>query len=132
MDKKLFKGFKQVSSTQFNAAKEAGTLDGYLWFVRTTVTVEGEDTNDVANDEFDIYFGKKQYGHFCNGEIPALKDALDVIREDLGFAPGAFEFGEGVNTIQGAFDSIATMLETLTTATESNKFGAPSSFLSKN
>ena len=61
MDKKLFKGFKQVSSVQFNAAKEAGTLDGYLWFVRTTVTSEGEDegTNDVANDEFDIYFGKK-------------------------------------------------------------------------
>lgn len=121
MDKKLFKGFKQVSSTQFNAAKEAGTLDGYLWFVRTTVTVEGEDTNDVANDEFDIYFGKKQYGHFCNGEIPALKGALDVIREDLGFAPGAFTFGDDVTTIQGAFDSITEMFATLTTATETNK-----------
>lgn len=91
MDKKLFKGFKQVSSVQFNAAKEAGTLDGYLWFVRTTVTSEGEDegTNDVANDEFDIYFGKKQYGHFRAGEIDGIKSAITALNgnvDDITFA----------------------------------------------
>lgn len=119
MDKKLFKGFKQVSSVQFNAAKEAGTLDGYLWFVRTEVPDGGD--NNVANDEYSIYFGKKQYGHFCDGEISALKDALNAVREDLGFAPGEFNFGEGVETIQDAFNSIAEMLNALTSATESNK-----------
>ena len=117
---KFFKGFKQLSSTQFNEAKANNDLNGYLWFVRTTVTVEGEETNDLTNDSYDIYFGSKQYGHFSEGEIKALQDALDLVREDLGFAAGTFTFGEGVTTIKGAFDSIATMLGALTDATETN------------
>ena len=100
MDKKLFKGFKQVSAEKFNAAKEAGTLDGYLWFVRTTVTDEGEETNNVANDEYDIYFGKKQYGHFRAGEIDAIRSSIE--------------------TLNGNVDEIISTLETLTTAVEAN------------
>ena len=111
---KIFKGFKQVTITQFNEYKDANNLDGYLWFVRTPVVIEGETVSDTANDEYDIYFGKKHYGHFCEGELTAIKDAIDVLREDLGFAPGSFEFGEGVTTIKGAFDSIASMLTSIT------------------
>lgn len=120
MTQKIFKGFKQVTSTQFNAAKDAGTLDGYLWFVRTQVLAEGEDGNDVANDEYDIYFGKKQYGHFCEGELAALKLAIEQIRVDLGFNAGEFEFAEGVTTVKGAFDTLVSMIEALTTVTENN------------
>lgn len=100
MDKKLFKGFKQVSSTQFNAAKKAGTLDGYLWFVRTTVTEDGEETNNIENDEYAIYFGKKQYGHFRAGEIKAIKTSI--------------------NNLNGDVEEILETLEALTSATEKN------------
>lgn len=82
MDKKIFKGFKQVTSTAFNAAKEANELSGYLWFVRTEVPeIEGE--NNVANDEYDIYFGARQYGHFCEGEIPAIKSSIESLNGDI-------------------------------------------------
>ena len=46
MTKKIFNGIKQVSFPQFNAAKEANLLNGYLWFVRTEVP-ETEGENDV-------------------------------------------------------------------------------------
>ena len=98
---KVFKGFKQVSAEAFNAALEANTADGYLWFVRTAVLAEGENTNDVANDEYDIYFGKKQYGHFRAGEIDGIKSSLEALAGDV--------------------DALVTALETLTGVVEANK-----------
>lgn len=124
---KLFKGIKQVTNSMFQSAVQANEATGYIWFVRTEVLGEGEDTNLIANDEYDIYFGKTKYGHFREGELDALRSALDVLRSDLGFAPGAFTFGEGVTTLQGAFESIQATLTSLgeltaehTTAIETN------------
>lgn len=118
---KNFKGFKQVTSEQFGIYKEQGLLEGYLWFVRTPVLIEGEETPSTSNDIYDIYFGKKHYGHFCDGEIESLKDSIDEIRSDLGFIPGSFEFGEGVTTIKGAFETVAEMISALTGAVETLK-----------
>jgi len=115
MAKNIFKGFKQVTRKQFLEAKESNMLTGYLWLVRTEVSDAG--ANDVANDEYDLYFGSKQYSHFCEGEIPALKDALDLIREDLGFAAGTFEFGEA-KTVKDAFAVVASLFEDVTKALE--------------
>lgn len=100
MDKKIFKGFKQVTSTTFNQAKDANELSGYLWFVRTEVVSEGEETNNVANDEYDIYFGARKYGHFCEGEIPGIKAAIESLNGDV--------------------NDILTTLETLTGVVEKN------------
>jgi hypothetical protein len=119
---KIFKGFKQVSSAQFEAAQKVNALDGYIWFVRTAV-LKGEETadlNDVANDSYDIYFGSRHYGHFCEGEIQALENAINEIRTDLGFEFGQFELGENVNTVKGAFDAIVDMLGTLTDSVSAN------------
>ena len=118
---KNFKGFKQVTSEQFGIYKEQGLLEGYLWFVRTPVLIEGEETPSTSNDIYDIYFGKKHYGHFCEGEIESLKDSIDEIRSDLGFIPGSFEFGEGVTTINGAFEKVAEMISALTGVVETLK-----------
>lgn len=100
MDKKIFKGFKQVTRTKFNEAKDANELSGYLWFVRTEVVSEGEETNNVVNDEYDIYFGAKQYGHFCEGEISGIKDMIESLNGDVS--------------------EIVTTLETLTGVVETN------------
>ena len=114
---KIFKGFKQVTAAKFNEAKAANELAGYLWFVRTVVA-DGE-VNDVANDEYDIYFGSAHYGHFREGEIAALELALDQLREDLGFAFGEFSF-EGATTVKGAFEKVAALLTALTGVVEKN------------
>lgn len=99
MSEKIFKGFKQVTSTAFNKAKDANELSGYLWFVRTEVPeVEGE--NNVANDEYDIYFGSKQYGHFCEGELSGIKTAIE-------------------NT-NGSIDEIVSTLSALASVIEAN------------
>lgn len=115
---KHFLGFKQVTASQFNGAVESNTADGYLWFVRTEVANEGG--NIVEDDSYDIYFGKRHYGHFCEGEIPALQTAINAIRTDLGFEVGSFEFGDA-KTIKDAFDEVAEMLSTLTEAVAGNK-----------
>ena len=99
MDKKIFKGFKQVTSTAFNAAKEANELAGYLWFVRTEVRSENEgEANDVVNDEYDIYFGARQYGHFTEGEIPAIKASIESLNGDIA---GILTTLEGLNETLG-------------------------------
>ena len=98
MTKKIFNGIKQVSFPQFNAAKEANLLNGYLWFVRTEVS-DGE-TNDVSNDSYDIYFGARQYGHFRAGELDAIRQQIEKLEGDV--------------------ESILSLLEQLTTAVENN------------
>lgn len=115
MTKQIFRGIKQVSASVFNAETNK---KGYLWFVRTP---EVTDDGNIANDSYDIYFGKTQYGHFREGEIAALRAAIDQIIADLGFAPGEFTFGEDVKTVSGAFDAIALMLQGLTEATGANQ-----------
>ena len=122
MTKNIFKGFKQVSSVQFEAAQKENALNGYIWFVRTAVLKgeEAETGNDVANDSYDIYFGSRHYGHFCEGEIKALEDAINGIRTDLGFEFGQFELGEDVKTVKGAFDAIVDMIGTLTDSVSAN------------
>lgn len=99
MNKQIFKGFKQVTAAQFNAAKEANELVGYLWLVRTEVANEG--TNNVNDDEYDLYFGSKQYGHYRAGELDALRDAILKLNGDV--------------------EDILATLQALTTLAEKNK-----------
>ena len=109
MDKKIFKGFKQVTSAAFNSAKEANELAGYLWFVRTEVRSENEgEANDVVNDEYDIYFGARQYGHFTEGEIPAIKASIESLNGDIA----------GILT---ALEGISGTLDTHTQSIADNK-----------
>lgn len=84
MDKKIFKGFKQVTRAQFDSEENKS---GYLWFVRTepeatpSVVDEGEEVK--PNDEYDIYFGSKQYGHFCEGELQSIKDRITTLEGNV-------------------------------------------------
>lgn len=116
MTKKLFKGIKQVSSAQYMAAKEANLASGYLWFVRTEVPEgEGED-NNVANDNYDIYFGTRQYGHFCAGELDAIRAKISELEgqdtEILGFI-------DNLTTLVGKnADAIAANTENISKNTE--------------
>lgn len=128
MTKKLFKGIKQVSSVQYNEAKEANLVSGYLWFVRTEVSDEGE-TNDVANDNYDIYFGARQYGHYCAGELDAIRakiselegkdteilDFIDSLTELVGknadaIAENAENIAKNTESIGAINESLATLL----------------------
>lgn len=99
MSEKIFKGFKQVKSSAFEEAKSKNELAGYLWFVRTEVS-DAEGANDVTNDEYDIYFGSRHYGHFCEGELDAIKTSIE--------------------TLNGNVDEIVATLETLTAAIEAH------------
>lgn len=103
MEKHIFKGFKQVSAEKFQEAKDANELAGYLWFVRSEVTADGETENDVNNDIYSIYFGSKQYGHFSAGEIEGIK--------------------RSINSLNGQVSGILETLETLATAVEANATG---------
>lgn len=94
MTKKIFKGFKQVSAAQFNAAKNDNLLNGYMWFVRTEVS-DG-DINDTANDEYDIYFGSKHYGHFCENELPNIKSQIEKLNGDIA---GIVEVLDGLTNV---------------------------------
>ena len=114
----IFKGFKQVTATQFNAAKDANELVGYLWFVRTEVP-ETEGENDVTNDSYDIYFGSRKYGHFQAGEIEGIKSSIealdgnvDGILETLGTLTSAVE--KNATDIQSNATNISTIQESLT------------------
>jgi predicted nucleic acid-binding Zn-ribbon protein len=83
MTEKIFKGIKQVSAAKFNEAKELGLLAGYLWFVRTEVLVDGEEANTPDNDNYDIYFGSKQYGHFRAGELDAIRTQIESLNGNI-------------------------------------------------
>lgn len=120
---KIFKGFKQVSAAKFEAAQQANTLDGYIWFVRTAV-LEGEETeslNNVANDSYDIYFGSRHYGHFCEGELDNIKSAItalegdvDGILETLENLTGVLEAqDEAIKANANAIEANAGAIETL-------------------
>lgn len=100
MAKKIFKGIKQVDSVKFNSTEDKS---GYLWFVRTAVLAEGEnaDANDVNNDEYDIYFGSKHYGHYQEGELANIRTQIEALN--------------------GQIEEILDLLETLTNLAESNK-----------
>ena len=113
---KIFKGFKQVSAAKFQAAQEANTLDGYIWFVRTTV-LEGEETeslNNVANDSYDIYFGTKHYGHFCEGELDNIKSAITALEGDVD------SILETLETLTGVLETQASAITANTAAHEAN------------
>ena len=107
MDKKIFKGFRQVTAAKFQEALDANNAAGYLWFVRTEVP-ETEGANDVSNDEYDIYFGAKKYGHFCEGEIPGIKAAIESL-------------GGDVTEITKTLETLTEVLEGHSDAIEENK-----------
>jgi hypothetical protein len=121
MSEKIFKGFKQVTAEAFNQAKEANALSGYLWFVRTEVPNEG-DTNNVADDKYAIYFGSRQYGYFCEGEIDGIKNSIaglgeniDVILETLETLTSTLESqGEAIATNKSAHEKNAADITSLT------------------
>ena len=104
MSEKIFKGFKQVTIENFNSVEDKS---GYLWFVRTRVS-DGEGANDVSNDEYDIYFGSRHYGHFCEGELPSIKKAIEQTNGDIV-------------EILSTLDTITTALESNTEAISTNR-----------
>ena len=92
MDKKLFKGFKQVTKSTFEEAKNSNELSGYIWFVRTPVEDEGE--SNVSNDEYDIYFGSRKYGHYCESDkkaVNSLNEKVLGIIESLELVTASIE-----------------------------------------
>lgn len=96
MAKTLFKGIQQVTMSRFN---EITDKKGYLWFVREP---QGEDSN-LGDDRFYIYFGTKCYGSFLQGELPAMAEALNAIKESIGLDEN-FKFSfEGKTTVAEAF-----------------------------
>jgi hypothetical protein len=102
---KIFKGFKQVSSVDFEKAKNADDLAGYMWFVRTEVA--DADGNDVANDIYDIYFGSRQYGHFRAGELEAIKSAITALEGNVEAILATLETLTGV--VEAQAESIAKL-----------------------
>ena len=102
---KIFKGFKQVSSVDFEKAKNANGLAGYLWFVRTEVA--DENGNDVANDNYDIYFGSRQYGHFRAGELETIKSAITALEGNVEAILATLETLTGV--VEAQAESIANL-----------------------
>lgn len=102
---KIFKGFKQVSSVDFEKAKNADDLAGYMWFVRTEVA--DADGNDVANDIYDIYFGSRQYGHFRAGELEAIKQAITALEGNVEAILATLETLTGV--VEAQAESIAKL-----------------------
>ena len=115
MSEKIFKGFKQVKSSAFEEAKLKNELTGYLWFVRTEV-VDENGVNDATNDEYDIYFGSKHYGHFCASEMPAIEARLTAI-EGLHER----EISEILATLSGMTDTISGHTEVITGIQETIK-----------
>lgn len=113
MNKQIFKGFKQVTLSDFNKAKESNSLSGYLWFVRTEVKTDAEtDVNDVNNDEYDIYFGSRKYGHFCEGELDGIKNSIIELGDNIEGILGtlttlAESVGANAQTISDNADNIA-------------------------
>lgn len=102
---KIFKGFKQVSSVDFEKAKNADDLAGYMWFVRTEVA--DADGNDVANDIYDIYFGSRQYGHFRAGELEAIKSAITALEGNVEAILATLETLTGV--VEAQAEAIANL-----------------------
>ena len=131
MAKQIFKGFRQVSATQFNAAKDANLLSGYMWFVRTEVSDEG--TNNVANDEYDIYFGSKHYGHFCEGELTNIKSQIETLNGNVSDILGMLETLTDLSEKNAeAIEKNATDIEANATAIEDVKTNLQNNFLVKN
>lgn len=115
MSEKIFKGFKQVKSSAFEEAKLKNELTGYLWFVRTEV-VDDNGVNDATNDEYDIYFGSKHYGHFCASEMPAIEARLTAIEE-----LHEREISEILATLSGMTDTISGHTDVITGIQETIK-----------
>jgi hypothetical protein len=91
MTEKIFKGIRQVTADQFNEAKESGLLASYLWFVRTEVLADDEEANTPENDNYDIYFGSKQYGHFRAGELDAIRAQIESLNGNITAINDALE-----------------------------------------
>ena len=115
MSEKIFKGLKQVKFDSFSGLTDE-QKSGYLWFVRTVVPeVEGE--NNVANDEYDIYFGSRHYGHFCEGELSEIKTKIATLegKHDEEVTDILETLSEMTNTISGQTSAIQTINQNLDT-----------------
>lgn len=113
MSEKIFKGLKQVKFDSFSGLTDE-QKSGYLWFVRTVVPeVEGE--NNVANDEYDIYFGSRHYGHFCEGELSEIKAKIATLegKYDEEVADILETLSEITDTISGQTSAIQTINQNL-------------------
>ena len=108
MSEKIFKGFKQVKFESFSALNNEEKA-GYLWFVRTEVP-EVEGANDVANDEYDIYFGSRHYGHFCEGELSAIEAKITALE-----GKHDNEVTEILDTLSKATETIASQADAINT-----------------
>ena len=105
---KIFKGFKQVTFDNFNSTADK---EGYLWFVRTPIIEnEGEnETNNVDNDSYDIYFGSKHYGHFRAQEIDKIKESITELNQNVA---------DIISTLENLTEIITANTEKLATIEE--------------
>lgn len=102
--KKVFLGFKQVTSASF---AEVTDKAGYLWFVRDAETGLG-----------DIYFGTRHYGSYDPSvatDLAALKEAVNGILADIGYdEENNLAFAEalaGETTLVGAINKLVELIE---------------------
>lgn len=133
MAKQLFKGIKSVLGTSF-AEVSAEERKGYIWFVRTIPTTEEDSDADaegnqgdgnLANDEYDIYFGTKHYAHYQEGQFEALETKISEVAGDASAVATALEkvaalinAGEDYNSITVMGESYDTLADAFAKVTE--------------
>ena len=99
MAKVLFKGFKQSNMSEYLAAVQAGEAKQYMWLVRSDAAASGDTQN-----EGEIYFGTRHYGHVSASESATLSKALESV--------GLDEHGNYVPYTEGNYTAEAqTVLE---------------------
>ena len=101
----LFKGIQQVTKEYFNSLSKVEKL-GYIWFVRESVFVDGEQTNTLGNDKYYIYFGSRPYGSFWEGEHEVLAASLNAIAKSIGLDENFVFSWEGKDSVVNAFELV--------------------------
>ena len=102
--KKVFLGFRQVTSTSF---AEIADRAGYLWLVRDVETGAGE-----------VWFGNKHYGSYLptlSDDLSDIRTAIDSILTDIGYnEDGSLAFAEALaeeTTLVGALNKLVELIE---------------------
>ena len=91
MAKVLFKGFQQVFMADYLQAVSQGEAKHYMWLVRP----DAAKTDPTIENEGELYFGTRHYGHVSGTEQAALAQALisagfDTDGSYLAYAAGQY------------------------------------------
>ena len=111
MAKQLFKGIKSVLGATY-AALSVEEKKGYIWFVRTIVDADLEtdgvqDDGVLTNDEYDIYFGTKHYGHFQEGQFAAIDSKIADVASDVADVADILSKVAALINVDGDFTTVA-------------------------